>query len=143
MENKKAAELFGSGYNCAQAVVSEFCSEFGIDEIKARAMAAGFGAGIGRSQELCGALSGAIMVLGLRWHDEKNVAGSKKLAYEKTKLLLERFRVRHGSTVCLRLLGVDFTTKDGADYAKQHDLFNVKCGAFVEDACQIVRELLQ
>jgi len=142
MKSKRAGELFKSGYNCAQSVISEFCAELKLDEAQARAAAAGFGAGIGRTQGLCGALAGAIMALGLRWHDDKDPAGSKKLAYEKTRLLLERFRARNGSTECLRLLGLDFTTPEGAEFARRHDLFNVKCGKYVEDACELVRELI-
>ncbi len=63
---ERAAELFQKGYNCSQSVIGAYAEELGVPEETALRMAAGFGGGIGRCGEACGALTGGVMVVGLR-----------------------------------------------------------------------------
>lgn len=101
-KKEKALELFMSGCSCAQAVAGAFATEMGMTEEKAKSVSACFGAGVCSTRQLCGALSGGLMVLGGAegWHDVRD----KALAYQEGKKLLDDFTVRFGTTVCFDLL---------------------------------------
>ena len=101
----KAVELFRSGYNCAQAVAVAFCDVTGLEEKTAARMASAFGGGIGRMREVCGAVSGMYMVLGLLYgYDVPGDDGSKKALYWEVQALAERFREANGSIICREIL---------------------------------------
>lgn len=143
-KNEKAAILFREkNYNCSQSVLSVYCEELGLNEELARAVATGFGAGLGQVQLTCGAVTGAIMVLGLKYFDENKVIESKKQTYEKTKEFIRKFEEVNGSIECLRLLGVNLNTKEGMDFVKQQKLFKIKCNKFVLDSCEILDDMLK
>jgi len=103
---KKAAALFEQGYNCAQAVAVAFCDLTGQTPEQAAQMASCFGGGMGRMREVCGAVSGMLLVLGLLegYHAPEDNAGKKAL-YEKVQQLAAGFRTQNGSIVCRELLG--------------------------------------
>ena len=105
--SEKAAAFWQRGYNCAQSVLSAFAPEFGVSEDIALKIACPFGAGIGRQQNTCGAVTGAVMALGLKYGTgSDNPAGDKKEAYNKTRLLFEEFRKLNGTVVCRELLEI-------------------------------------
>ena len=138
----KALRAFRSGFGCAQSVISAYAGDLGLDPVQARAMAVGFGAGHGRLQKTCGALSGALMVIGLRRHDEADVPGSKEAIYAMRRELVARFEARHASTEWLKLTGVDFSTEDGLAEARKRNLFQTRCEKYVAGACEILEDLL-
>lgn len=102
----KAGELFLSGKNCAQAVVLAFGDVTGLDEKTAARFSSSFGGGIGRMREVCGAVSGMMMVLGLLYGYEE--AGekdcNKKALYKDVQLLADKFRQEVGSIICREIL---------------------------------------
>ena len=101
----KAAELFLNGYNCAQSVVVAFCDVTGLEEDFAAKLVSSFGGGMGRMREVCGAVSGMLMVLGLLYgYDTPGDDVSKKAQYTVVQELSARFRERTGSTVCREIL---------------------------------------
>ena len=101
----KAAELFLSGYNCAQAVAVAFCDVTGLEENFTARMASSFGGGMGRMREVCGAVSGMYMVLGLLYgYDTPGDDESKKRLYTEVQDLASRFRERTGSIICREIL---------------------------------------
>ena len=101
----KAAELFLGGYNCAQSVVVAFCDLTGLEESFAAKMASSFGGGMGRMREVCGAVSGMLMVLGLLYgYDTPGDDVSKKAQYTVVQDLSRRFREEVGSIVCREIL---------------------------------------
>ena len=104
-ENAKA--LFAKGYNCAQSVIGVFCADAGLDTSTAFRLANGFGGGV-RCGELCGAASGAVLVVGLRcgFHEEGDLA-RKNYCNQKTYEFLEQFKAVNGSVLCRDLLGAD------------------------------------
>ena len=103
--SKKAAELFTAGYNCAQAVAVAFCDLTGLEEKTAARMASAFGGGIGRMREVCGAVSGMYMVLGLLYgYDQPEDTSGKKALYQDVQNLAEKFRQQNGSIICRELL---------------------------------------
>ena len=101
----KAAELFLGGYNCAQAVVAAFCDKTGLEERQAARMASAFGGGIGRMREVCGAVSGMMLVLSLLYgYDTPGDDVHKKELYTYVQALAQKFREENGSIICRELL---------------------------------------
>ncbi len=139
-----ALDKFKSGYNCAQSVLFAYCQELGMDKNTALKLSCGFGAGLGRKQETCGAVSGAIMVLGFKHGrglvDDKSATDN---TYTKTRELIDRFIKEQGSTQCRTLLnGCDLLTEAGQKTFKEKDLFNTRCVKCVESAVNILEEIL-
>ena len=101
----KAAELFLQGYNCAQAVAVAFCDVTGLEEKTAARMVSGFGGGMGRLREVCGAVSGMFFVLStLYGYDNSSDDEQKKWLYQEVQALAEKFRAECGSIICRELL---------------------------------------
>lgn len=101
----KAAELFLSGWNCAQSVALAFCDVTGLDEKTAARMASSFGGGMGRMRQVCGGVSGMLMVLGLLYgYDEASDQAGKKALYAEVQALAGKFQAQVGSIICRELL---------------------------------------
>ena len=102
---ERAAELFLRGYNCAQSVAVAFCDVTGMDEKTAARMASAFGGGMGRMREVCGAVSGMLMVLSVLYgYDTPGDDVSKKELYTRVQALAGRFREEVGSIICREIL---------------------------------------
>ena len=107
--SEKAVELFKKGYNCSQSVFGAFAEDLGIDFETAVMISSSFGGGMGRMREVCGAFTGAVMVLGLKFG---NTIGSDRAAkgkdYERVQLFAKRFKEELGSDtiICRELLGL-------------------------------------
>lgn len=103
----KAAELFLEGYNCSQAVFLTYAERYGIDKEMACKLSASFGGGMGRMREVCGAVSGMLMVAGLETGatEGKDAAG-KKANYDMVQKLAGEYRKKNGSIICKELLGL-------------------------------------
>lgn len=100
-----AGDLFLGGYNCSQSVTVAFCDVTGLDRDFAARMASSFGGGMGRQREVCGAVSGMLMVLGLLYgYDTPGDDVSKKRQYQDIQALCGRFRDEVGSIVCREIL---------------------------------------
>ena len=104
----KAAELHNKGYNCAQAVACSFCDEFGIDEAVMFRLTGGMGLGMGCMEGTCGAVNGAVTILGLL-NSSANLEkpDSKGQTYKLSKELVETFKNKNKSIVCKDLKGVE------------------------------------
>jgi len=103
----KAAELFMSGYNCAQAVFCAFSDELGMDKELAKRISSSFGGGMGRMREVCGAVSGALMALGcLKGYDVIGDDTIKKEHYARVQQLMNGFADELGSYVCRDIIKV-------------------------------------
>ena len=99
---EKARELFKTGLNCSQSVVAAFADVLGLSEQTAARLSAGLGGGVGRQREVCGAVSGAAMVLGFVFGGEDGK--DKKRAYEKVREFSDEFKRRNRFIVCRELL---------------------------------------
>jgi len=137
---EKALYLHRKGCNSAQAILAAFSKEIEISDETARKMAAGFGAGIGTMQKTCGALTGAVMVLGCRYHSDENLYESKQLLFEKTQALLQKFRTLHGTLDCRELIGVDFYKPGGMQKVRQQRLFENRCQQYIREVCRFLEE---
>ena len=107
---EKTVDLFQDGLNCAQALLSAYGPGLGLDRDNALKIAGAFGSGMGMG-ETCGAVTGAIMVIGLKHTKVKGVDYfSKEETYDFTAEFITRFRERNGTIICRELLGCDVTT---------------------------------
>lgn len=108
-----AKQYFLQGYNCSQSVLLAFCDDLGIDEQTATLIASPFGGGMGRLREVCGTMSGAFMVLGLKrgYSKPKDTQGKAKL-YSEVQELAAKFKEDNGSIICRELLGLRIKGKD-------------------------------
>lgn len=143
--NETASEKFLSGYNCAQSVLWAFAPRYGFDRDAALKIACGLGAGIGRRQETCGAVTGGILALGLRFgRGDAQDRTATEATYAKAQELMRRFEAAHRSCNCRQLLGgCDLTTEAGRAAFKGQDLFNKICVPCVGTVCCILEDLLK
>ena len=132
------------GYNCAQAVLCASCDRLSFDKDAALRLACGFGAGMARKQEVCGAVTGGILALGLKHgRGEKGDRSRTETTYAMTRKLMDRFEAKHGSCICRDLLGgCDLTTEDGLRYYKANDLLHITCAPCVHYVGTILEDLL-
>ena len=140
----KAMELFKSGYNCAQAVFGAFASDYGIDEKTAFMLSSSFGGGIGRLREVCGAVSGMMMVLGIaEGNYDKTDDKAKMEHYKKVQAVAQKFKDENGSIICRELLSLP-EGKDSPVPEKRTTEYYKKrpCGELVGCAAQIIAEYL-
>lgn len=139
---ERAVELFEGGCNCAQAVLAAYSPRLGLTEADALRVAAGFGGGMGHSGGICGAISGAFMVIGLRYGatDAADKAAKFK-TYELVARAMRMFEEQAGSLNCRELLGFDLGTPEGRKQAQQAGAFDV-CPQFVRGAAEILDAVL-
>ena len=140
---EKSLKLFESKFNCAQSVFASFSQELGLDEKQALKIGGCFGSGM-RKGEVCGACTGALMVLGLKYGQcEINDRKSKLKSDELCVKFLEKFESINGSYICNEILGCDLKTEEGIKYAAENNLFTEVCPKMVESATSIVEELIK
>ena len=141
---QKAEALFYEGYNCAQSVLLAFGDITGLDEKTAAALSSSFGGGLGRLREVCGAVSGASMVLGiLRGYDDPTDAEAKKAHYHLIQEFAERFRKANGSIVCRELLSGVSTVEGNYPEARTESYYKKRpCVELVGDSAEILEEYI-
>lgn len=139
---EKSQELFAKKFHCSQAVLAAFAEELGLSEKQALKLGACFGGGMCKG-EVCGACTGALMALGLKFGQcEVGDLNSKTNTNNITIKFLETFKKENGSYMCRELLGCDLATPDGKLYAREHNLFTEFCPKMVISATEIVEKLL-
>ena len=144
IREEKANKLFSTGYNCAQSVLGAFCEDFGLDLETALKLACGFGGGGMRYKSTCGAISGAMMVIGLKCGQYiENDTKTKGYCYKKIHEFTDKFKEKNGSVKCYELLGVgkDIEKEMEKDPAKVKSLFTSVCVEFVKSAVQIIENM--
>ena len=134
-EINEAIELFEMGYVCSQAVFAAFSPDLGLDKNQALKIGACFGSGM-RKGEVCGACTGALMALGLKYGE------SKAKSNEACVKFLDTFKKENGSYICNDLLNCDITTQEGVDFAVENNLFKEVCPKMVESAAKITKEII-
>ena len=138
-----ACARFEEGFSCSQAVFSAYAEQFGLDRETALKIAGGFGGGMGRMAQTCGAVTGAFMVIGLKYGAiDAEDKETKEKAYALVREFSDRFKSRHGSIVCQDLLGCDISKPEGERVAREQKLFKTICPKLVKDAAEILEEML-
>jgi C_GCAxxG_C_C family probable redox protein len=140
---EQAVRTFEQEFSCAQSVFTAFADPTDVSRETALRLASGLGGGLARTGETCGAVTGAILALGLRHCGRPADDPQAKLAaYPAVREFLARFRSLHGAITCRELLGVDLGTPEGERRAREDGLVRQRCPAFVRDAARIVEDLL-
>ena len=138
-----AVANYMSRFTCSAAVFSAFSEELGLNPDMAKKVACGFGAGISKTGNMCGAVSGAIMVIGLKYGKTE---ADDDAATEKTRALvrqfLHEFMVKNGSVNCTDLLGLNLSNPEEFAQARDNKLFTTKCPELVRDAAEILGKIL-
>lgn len=138
-----ATKLFEEKYHCSQAVLGAFAEEFGLDKKTALKLGGCFGGGMCKG-EVCGACTGALMALGLKYGQcEIDDLESRVKTNEVAVAFLEQFKEENGSYLCKELLGCDLSVPEGKAYALEHQLFTEFCPKMVVSAVKIARKLMK
>lgn len=139
---KKALEYFNGNYNCAQSVLRTVLEEKGLFFKQAPAIANAFGGGIIGRGEVCGAVSGAVMVIGvLSSINGSDIVDQKKIAREKTEEFYRQFEGIFGHSSCNGLIGIDPSDPEAKRKASEAGIYKENCPKFVAKATAIVLEL--
>lgn len=144
----RAVENFMAGYGCCQSVVAAFADLYGLDDILAKKIAAGFGGGIGRMRMMCGAVSGIVMLVGLHCgQTEGSDLEGKTACYKVVQELLEQSRQQNGSLICAEILGLKGYEKASCSYIaspRTAEYYKSRpCAAKVESAARIFADFLK
>lgn len=140
---EKANKLFSEKFHCSQAVLAAFAEDFDISEEQALKLGGCFGGGMCKG-EVCGACTGALMVLGLKFSQtEVGDIKSKQRTNAAAEQFLERFESENGSYICKDLLGCDLATEQGKEYAREQNLFTEFCPQMVASAVKIAENILK
>jgi C_GCAxxG_C_C family probable redox protein len=138
-----AVAAFSRGYSCSMAIFSAFAPEIGLDGETAARIASPFGAGVARTGEICGAVSGALMVIGLtqRPEDIRDPASREKV-YALARRFIGEFTARNGSVNCTELMGYDLSDPMQYSEAREKKVFATRCSRLVRDAAEILEGIL-
>ncbi|MFW5713074.1 MAG: C-GCAxxG-C-C family protein [Brevefilum sp.] len=139
----EAREFFGQHYNCAQSSFAPFARHLGMDLDLAFKIATPFGGGMGHAGQICGAVSGALMAIGLARGITEYDQEQKYACYDLAKTFQERFKTLHGELTCPGLLGWDIANPHELSQVREEDLFHTLCPKLVGDAARIAGELLR
>ena len=133
----KAVALFATGLNCAQSVYCAFAEDFGMDAETAAKVSSGLGGGVGRLREVCGAVTGATLVLGMKYGPDKTAV------YEKVQEFAAIFKQEMGTIICRELLEGTGATSGGAPEARSPEYYKKRpCAEIVRFAADTVANLI-
>ena len=142
-KSEKAKELFMQGYNCSQAVVGAFCEDLGLDFETAMKLSSSFGGGMGRLREVCGAVSGAFMVAGLKYgYADPRDKTAKTEHYKLIQDMAAKFKEENGSIICRELLNLQTNQPDSPKpEARTTEYYKKRpCAELVGDAAEILAQ---
>jgi C_GCAxxG_C_C family probable redox protein len=139
----EAAAIFSEGYSCAQAVASAFAEDFGIEKEKALRLSCGFGGGMSHTGSTCGAVTGALMVIGMKYGmTDASDPGAKAKTYAVANEFITEFLRRNHTINCTDLLGHNLSDPKELALVKENNLFRVTCTRYVHDAGEILEKIL-
>jgi len=139
---EQAVATFKERFNCSQSVLSVYAEESGLDRETALKLPCGFGAGMARMGETCGAVTGAFMAIGLKFGAAVPGDSPAKLrTFELIGEFARQFEARHGSLVCKELLGFDMSTPEGEEAANKRGSFDI-CPQLVQNAVEILEGIV-
>jgi len=136
---QNAVDRFQSGFNCSQAILETYGPDYGLSAIDCLKISSGFGGGMRRG-DVCGAVTGAFMVLGLQYGPKDMTDTSRKVVYSSVTDFSSRFEARCGSIMCRDLLECDISTPEGMRQAREAKLFKTVCPEMVKVAAEILEE---
>ncbi|MBU2511097.1 C-GCAxxG-C-C family protein [bacterium] len=140
---ERALHLFSEGYICTQAVLSTYAEQFGLDYETSLKLATAFGGGLARRAEVCGVITGSLMVIGLM-HGNTDVedTAAKEKTYLLAQELMKRFEQKFGALKCRSLLNEDISNLEGLERAREEKLFETLCPEYIRYTIQLLEEIL-
>jgi C_GCAxxG_C_C family probable redox protein len=144
-KTRLALDYFRNSFSCSQSVLAAFGPEYGLSEDDCLRIATAFGGGLGRQQLICGAVTGALMVLGLRYGKGLNDPEEKKRnTYRLTKEFIDEFKGLNDSANCLDLLeGLDMNKPDDNKKIVERNYYEIRCEKYVSDAVNILMKIME
>ena len=142
MDEKTVRSMFSEGFGCSQVCLSELSDDVGFDRTDAYKISALFSGGA-FSGEMCGAVSGCLMALGMKYGT--SVANDNKatdLGMKKVKDFKQLFEAEYGSIVCRKILGYDVSIPDEMRIIQEKGYFENKCPKLVCRAIEMAREIM-
>lgn len=142
---EKARDFFLEGYSCSQSVMLAFSDLTGIDEKTAALLASSFGGGMGRMREVCGAVSGMLMVAGVLFGYSDPKATTEKAAhYARVQELAKRFKERNTTIICRDILGKIAEDKSFIPQERNEKYYSTRpCAKMVYDAAEILEQYIE
>jgi len=139
----EAVAAFSKGYSCSMAIFSAYAPDLGLDPETAVKIASAFGAGVAKTGEICGAVWGELMVIGLTQELEAiRDPASRENVYSLAKRFIDEFTARNGSVTCTDLVGYDLSDPKQFAEAREKKVFATRCPGLVRDAGEILEGLL-
>ena len=135
-----AQDRFTLGFSCSQSVFSAYASQLGIEDETALKLASPFGGGVAHQGQVCGAVTGALMAIGLARGSA--TLDKKDETYRMAEEFVKRFQERHDTILCRELIGHDISTPGGLENARGQLVFKTICPGLVRDAAELVAEFL-
>ncbi|MBN1619931.1 C_GCAxxG_C_C family protein [candidate division WOR-3 bacterium] len=145
MKREKVVEglFMEKGFNCAQSVFLSFSGEMGLDDEAAMKLTSPFGGGIARLENLCGAVMGGIMAIGLyRGQYSLGQTEKREETYKLTREFIDKFVEMNGSIICKDLVKCDMNTEEGKKFMKDNKVREKVCLKCVKDAVKTIESLL-
>jgi C_GCAxxG_C_C family probable redox protein len=141
--SEKAVECFNGGFSCSQAVLASHCGKFGMAQETAFRVAGAFGGGMGHIGGACGAVTGALMLIGLKYGKFKqDDTVSKDRTYEAVAKFVEEFKRAYGSLNCTELVKFDLSRREELLKAREAGVFKTVCPALVKGSIELVEKYL-
>ena len=141
MSKSDAAEKNFVNYNCAQSVLTAYAEDYNLSKDQALSVSVAFGGGIGRLQETCGAVTGALMALGLSSNFKEGDTRDKiNKVYDEAGKFIDDFIKENGTIKCRDLLGCDLKSEEGHKYFVENKLREKKCQAYIRFACELLEK---
>jgi C_GCAxxG_C_C family probable redox protein len=138
-----AIATMGSGFNCAQSILKAYAAELSVEEDLAVRMASPFGGGLGRNGYVCGAVSGAALVIGARFGNADAAdTAARDRAYAAVSKLMEKFQEEHHTVLCRELISFDINTSEGYLRAREAGVFQNRCPLFLRSVGKLLDEIL-
>jgi C_GCAxxG_C_C family probable redox protein len=140
---EKALACFKEGFSCSQAIFSTYSEGLGLDRLTSLKISQAFGGGMAHLGETCGAVTGAFMLIGLKYgRTQAEDLAARERTYDLIRKFVEDFKGLYGSIQCRRLLGLDLGTEEGMRLAKEKNLFQTLCTGYVKNAAEIIEDIL-
>ncbi len=140
----RALELQREGFSCAQSVVGSLCERYGVDRVTALRFAGVFGSGIGMSTETCGVITGAMMLIGLKYGKKFPDDPADFDSFGVAQEFISKFKALHdGKFKCRDLLGQDASKEEELSYILENNLYEKICQRMVHDGADMIYELLE
>ena len=141
---EKALSQFATGCNCSQSITTAYGPDYSLDVQKALKIGAAFGGGMSRLGNTCGAVSGALMIIGMAFRNtDPEDAENKEHVYEIGGRFLNKFMELHNTVMCRELIGINLNDEQDLQRARETGIFEQKCSNFVKTAAQLLEDILE